>query len=148
MSFANLRKSNDSNSTTGETPIEAVPDDQQQFTEEEMLIQWVAMCQRMPQQMAGIAARMRNMRPRITEYPHIEAVVDNQILLDQMNAIHGRIRSTLAKALHNNEITLNLQLAQADEVTKVLSRKEIFEEMGTKNPAISKLRGLLDLELT
>ena len=148
MSFANLRKSNDSNSTTGETPIEAVPDDQQQFTEEEMLIQWVAMCQRMPQQMAGIAARMRNMRPRITEYPHIEAVVDNQILLDQMNAIHGRIRSTLAKALHNNDITLNLQLAQADEVTKVLSRKEIFEEMSTKNPAISKLRGLLDLELT
>ena len=38
-------------------------------------------------------------------------------------------------------------MAESNEVTKVLSRKEIFEELSTKNPAIEKLRGLLDLEL-
>ena len=147
MSFANLRKGDGKKPIPETTPLETAENEQQQFTEEEMIAQWVAMCQRMPQQMAGIAARMRNMRPHITEYPHILAVVDNQILLDQMNAIRGRIRSTLALALHNDDITLDLQMAQDNEVTKVLSRKELFEEISTKNPAISKLRGLLDLEL-
>ena len=147
MSFANLRKGDGKKPIPETTPLETAENEQQQFTEEEMIAQWVAMCQRMPQQMAGIAARMRNMRPHITDYPHILAVVDNQILLDQMNAIRGRIRSTLALALHNDDITLDLQMAQDNEVTKVLSRKELFEEISTKNPAISKLRGLLDLEL-
>jgi DNA polymerase-3 subunit gamma/tau len=147
MSFASLRKGDGKKPIPETTPPETAKNEQQQFTEEEMIAQWVAMCQRMPQQMAGIAARMRNMRPHITEYPHILAVVDNQILLDQMNAIRGRIRSTLAMALHNDDITLDLQMAQDNEVTKVLSRKELFEEISTKNPAISKLRGLLDLEL-
>ena len=147
MSFASLRKGDGKKPIPETTPLETAENEQQQFTEEEMIAQWVAMCQRMPQQMAGIAARMRNMRPHITEYPHILAVVDNQILLDQMNAIRGRIRSTLALALHNDDITLDLQMAQDNEVTKVLSRKELFEEISTKNPAISKLRGLLDLEL-
>ena len=147
MSFANLRKGAEKTPVKETKDTEPTNNEQQQFTEEEMIAQWVAMCQRMPQQMAGIAARMRNMRPQITSYPHILATVDNQILLDQMNAIRGRIRSTLALALHNDDITLELQLAQENEVTKILSRKELFEEISTKNPAISKLRGLLDLEL-
>ena len=151
MSFKNLRNSgrtDETNEAKSEKAVEEVAtDEKKQFTEEEMQMQWTAMCQRMPQQMAGIAARMRNMRPRITEFPHIEATVDNQILLDQMNRIKGRIRSTLAKDLGNDGITLELKLAESNEVTKVLSRKEIFEELSTKNPAIEKLRGLLDLEL-
>ena len=151
MSFKNLRNSgrtDETNEAKSEKTVEEVAtDEKKQFTEEEMQMQWTAMCQRMPQQMAGIAARMRNMRPRITEFPHIEATVDNQILLDQMNRIKGRIRSTLAKDLGNDGITLELKLAESNEVTKVLSRKEIFEELSTKNPAIEKLRGLLDLEL-
>lgn len=151
MSFKNLRNSgrtDETNEAKSEKTVEEVAtDEKKQFTEEEMQMQWTAMCQRMPQQMAGIAARMRNMRPRITEFPHIEATVDNQILLDQMNRIKGRIRSTLAKDLGNDSITLELKLAESNEVTKVLSRKEIFEELSTKNPAIEKLRGLLDLEL-
>lgn len=147
MSFANLRKGAEKTPVKETKDTEPTNNEQQQFTEEEMIAQWVAMCQRMPQKMAGIAARMRNMRPQITSYPHILATVDNQILLDQMNAIRGRIRSTLALALHNDDITLELQLAQENEVTKILSRKELFEEISTKNPAISKLRGLLDLEL-
>ena len=40
---------------------------------------------------------MKNMQPRITTFPDIEVLVDNQILLDQVNEIKGRIRVTLAK---------------------------------------------------
>ena len=148
FSFANLQKDKDRQETVvvEEEPSPTEGSEQKQFTETELITQWVAMCQRMPQKMAGISARMRNMRPVIGDYPNIEVIVDNQILLDQMNGILGRIRSTLAQYLHNNNITLTLRLAKAEEATKVLSRKELFEDMSKKNPAIEKLRGLFDLE--
>ena len=149
VSFASLQK--DKNKQQTSIIEETVPTtggggEQTQFTETELITQWMDMCQRMPQQMAGISARMRNMKPTIVDYPHIEVIVDNKILLDQMNSIQGRIRNTLAKFLHNDDITLKLRLANVDEATKVLSRKELFEVISKKNPAIEKLRGLLDLE--
>ena len=148
VSFASLQK--DKNKQQTSDIEEAAPatgeGEQKQFTETELITQWVDMCQRMPQQMAGISARMRNMKPTIVDYPHIEVIVENQILLEQMNRIQGRIRNTLAKYLHNDGITLKLRLASVDEVTNVLTRKELFEVISKKNPAIEKLRGLLDLE--
>ena len=106
------------------------------------------MCERMQQSDVGIAARIRNMHPAITSFPNIEVVVDNQVLLNQMSAIKGRIRNTLVKRLHNDEITLNIRLAEAEEVTKVLSKKELFEELTSTNPVIERLRELMDLEIS
>jgi 3-deoxy-D-manno-octulosonate cytidylyltransferase len=77
-----------------------------------------------------------------------KVVVDNQILLEQMAAIKGRIKATLAKALHNGNITLSMRVAEATELKKVLSRKELFEEMRTRNQSVEKLSKLLKLELT
>ena len=105
------------------------------------------MCNRMPQRLSGIAARMKNMTPTITDFPAVEVTVENQIMLDQMQAIKGSIQNTLKLYLHNNGITLTMRLAEHHEQAKVLSRREQFEEMSRQNPAINKLRGLLDLEL-
>ena len=126
-----------------EKPVKAI---ETPFTEEQLRVEWLSMCNRMPQKMAGMATRMKNMQPHITTYPAIEAVVDNEILLNQLSSIKGRIRSTLVKALHNEDITFSLRLAEGTEVTKVLTRREQFEEMEKKNPAISKLRQTFDLE--
>ena len=105
------------------------------------------MCNRMPQRLSGIAARMKNMRPIITVLPAVEVVVENQIMLDQMQAIKGSIQNTLKLYLHNVGITLEMRLAEHQEQVKVLTRREQFDEMSKQNPAIEKLRSLLDLEL-
>ena len=86
-------------------------DENELFTQELLELQWLSMCNRMPQKMVGLASRMKNMQPRIANFPDIEVLVDNQMLLDQVNEIKGRIRVTLAKALHNGGITLSLRLA-------------------------------------
>ena len=44
-----------------------------QFSQEDLELQWMAMCNRMPQELSGIATRMKNMNPTITELPQIEA---------------------------------------------------------------------------
>ena len=92
-------------------------------------LQWLAMCNRMPQKMIALASRMKNIKPRILSFPEIEIVADNQILLDQVGEIKGRIRVTLAKALHNGDIELTLRLAQADEISRRLTKKEVFDEL-------------------
>lgn len=117
------------------------------FSQEELELQWMSMCNRMPQQMVGMASRLKNAVPKITEYPAVEVVFDNNILLNQVEKIKGRIRVTLANELHNAALTLNFRLAEGEEIKKILNKREVFEEIRIQNPAIEKLRSLLDLEL-
>ena len=119
-----------------------------QFDQDQVEKEWLSMCNRMTAAYPGLSARMKNLLPHITEYPNIELVVDNSILLDQLNAIRSRIRATLAHYLHNGNIEFTIRLAKADEVTKILTKRELFDEMRKKNPAIERLRQLLDLEIT
>lgn len=104
-------------------------DENEQFTQEFLELQWLSMCNRMPQKMVGLASRMKNMQPRITNLPDIEVLVDNQMLLDQVNEIKGRIRVTLAKALHNGGVTLTLRLAEAEEISRRKTKKEVYDEL-------------------
>ena len=118
-----------------------------QFSQQDLELQWMSMCNRMPQKLSGIATRMKNMNPTILDFPHLEVVVENQIQLDQMSTIKGSIVNTLKLYLQNNAITLDMRLAERQEQVKILTRREQFEEMSKQNPAVDKLRDLLDLEL-
>lgn len=118
-----------------------------EFSQQDVEFQWMSMCNRMPQNLSGIASRMKNMNPVIKDFPHLEVMVENQIQLDQMISIKGSILKTLKLYLQNNDITLNLCLNESQEQVKILTRREQFEQMTEQNPAIEKLSALLDLEL-
>lgn len=146
--FANLRQKGEERHQFEDAGVEEKDSgERHDFTEEQLMTQWLAMCNRMPQQFTGIAARMKNMTPVITEFPNVEVVVDNQILLDDILKIKGRILSTLALALKNSAITLNLRLAKPDEVKRILTNGERFNELKNDNKAFDKLAELLELEL-
>ena len=146
--FANLRQKGEERHQFEDAGVEEKDSgERHDFTEEQLMTQWLAMCNRMPQQFTGIAARMKNMTPVITEFPNVEVVVDNQILLDDILKIKGRILSTLALALKNSAITLNLRLAKQDEVKRILTNGERFNELKNDNKAFEKLAELLELEL-
>ena len=125
----------------------APKDEQQMFTLQDLTLQWVAMCNRMPQQLSGIATRMKNMVPTITDFPSVEVVVENQLAMEQMDKIKGSILSTLRLYLHNKSITLTMRIAEHETQERILSRREQYEQMEKENPSIAKLRELLDLEL-
>jgi len=108
---------------------------------------WLAMCKRMPARLAGISARIKNLIPHITEFPDVEVVVDNDLLLEDINKIKGSIKATLIRDLQNDDITLSLRKAKEEEIGKALTRRELYLEMLEKNEAMSKLQKLLNLEL-
>ena len=127
---------------------ETTTNDNVAFTQEALELEWMAMCNRMPQKMIGLAQRMKNMRPAITNFPEVEIVVTNQQLMSQLNDIKGRIKVTLCNTLHNKNLSLTLRLAEAEEIKPILSRKELFDLIRKDNPAIEKLRLELDLHLS
>ena len=119
-----------------------------QFTQEDLVLQWAMMCNRMPESMVGMASRMKNLTPHITTYPNVEVVVDNQILLSQLQNIKNRIKATLSRDLHNGDLQVEFRIAEGEEFKKPLTKKEVFDELRKQNPAIEKLRVLMELELT
>lgn len=118
------------------------------FTDDDLIREWVSMCNRMPQKFVGLASRLKNIVPRITEYPNMEVVVDNQLLLDQISAIKKNIRATMRVRLHNSLIEFSPRLAKQNENDRALTKLEVFDAMRKRNPAIEKLRLGLKLELS
>ena len=130
----------------------AVPKDQDHetdatFSQTDLEFQWMSMCNRMPQKLSGIATRMKNMNPVITDFPNVEVIVDNDLIKKEMEDIHKSITKTLQIYLHNTKIALSIRIAEHQERIKVLSRREQFELLSKKNPAVEKLRQAFDLEL-
>ena len=125
----------------------ATASNQKNFDQHDLELEWISMCNRMPQEHSALATRMKNMSPSITEFPAIEIVVENQIAMEQMENIKGNILSTLKLHLHNNNITLTIHVAEHQGQVKVLSRREQYMEMEKENPSVVKLKEILDLQL-
>lgn len=144
-SFANLRKGPEKPVYEVETEIEQTGQ-HNEFNDDMLVLQWMSMCNRMPASMVGTATRMKNLMPVITQYPEVEVVVDNKMLLDDIQKIKGRIQNTLIKTLRNDDIKLVLRLARPEEVKQILSPKELYEKLCKLNPAIKKLGDAFKLE--
>ena len=150
FSWSNLRNSGGQSAMgndEGKQENDGQKADQHTFDQQELELEWLSMCNRMPQHLSGVANRMKNMSPTILHFPAIEVVVENQLAMEQMEAIKGKIVSTLKLHLRNNDITLNMRVAEHQAQTKTLSRREQYELMEKENPSVAKLRELLDLQL-
>lgn len=150
FSWNNLLNKEDK--TVGKTDgtEDATQKEQAPFTDQELQLQWLSMCNRMPlknQQLAGIASRMKNLIPHINEFPAIELQVENDLVKEQIEQIQKNILSTLKLYLHNSAITLTLTVAEHDGPVRILTRREQYEQMEQKNPSVGKLREIFDLEL-
>ena len=151
MSWGNLRKMSAKKKMTilpGTAGVEAkATDEREAFTQDDLELQWMSMCNRMPQSLVGIATRMKNMTPVITELPKVEVVVGNELIQSEMDKIRGSILSTLRMYLHNSGIELTIRVDENREQMKILTRREQVEELTRQNPSVGKLLAAFDLEL-
>ncbi|MCO6024947.1 DNA polymerase III subunit gamma/tau [Prevotella cerevisiae] len=149
MSFQSFLHPNQPDNTAKmeDTPASSGTEEKDVFNQEQLQTAWLKMCNRMPQKMVGLAQRLKHISPRITQFPNIELIVDNEIFLEDVKKIQNRIKTTLRKDLHNQEISIDIRLAKKEEVGKILTKRELFDEMRKNNPGVEKLRDLLDLDL-
>lgn len=147
ISFGSLRSTPTKNITQAEN-LQQTTAASTTFSNEELRIQWNVMCNRMPPEKIGLSQRMKNLLPQITTFPQVEVIIENDILLKQLQDIKGKIQATLRMLLQNNSLLLSFRLAEAQEVTKIYSKREIFELLKKENPQLDKLCHNLGLELS
>ena len=148
FTFRGLRAQNERSEEKKDEQFDVDTTKEKGFTQDQLETSWYAMLVRMPQSLRGLATRLKNVTPRITEFPNIEIVVDNQILLTQVEPIKLRIKATLAKELNNGQINVEWRVAQGTEVKPLLTKRESFEEMKRENPALAKLCQVLHLDMS
>lgn len=146
MSFDNLLKS-DKKKTQEDEPEITNKDENETFTQQELVVRWRAMCTRMPDKMQALAQRMKNITPTITEFPNIQVLAENNIQLNEMLPIRSRIRATLAKDLHNGQIGLTIRLARQEEIKPMLTPREELDKLMRNNSPVKKLVEALGLDL-
>ena len=147
MTFKNLEKSQEASyknvNAMTDTPDTTASTDgcQTPFNNEQLRGQWISMCIRMEHitEMYGMSQRLKMLTPTITEFPNIEVVIDNPILMEDVSKIKNRIRTTLVRGLNNNTLTINYRLAEQSEIKVIKSKKEIFDDLKEKTPALEKL---------
>ena len=147
MTFKNLEKSQEASyknvNAITDTPDTTASTDGSQtpFNNEQLRGQWISMCIRMEHitAMYGMSQRLKMLTPTITEFPNIEVVIDNPILMEDVSKIKNRIRTTLVRGLNNNALTINYRLAEQSEIKVIKSKKEIFDDLKEKTPALEKL---------
>ena len=147
MTFKNLEKSKEASyknvNAMTDTPDTTASTDGSQtpFNNEQLRGQWISMCIRMEHitEMYGMSQRLKMLTPTITEFPNIEVVIDNPILMEDVSKIKNRIRTTLVRGLNNNALTINYRLAEQSEIKVIKSKKEIFDDLKEKTPALEKL---------
>ena len=147
MTFKNLKKSQEASyknvNAMTDTPDTTASTDGSQtpFNNEQLRGQWISMCIRMEHitEMYGMSQRLKMLTPTITEFPNIEVVIDNPILMEDVSKIKNRIRTTLVRGLNNNALTINYRLAEQSEIKVIKSKKEIFDDLKEKTPALEKL---------
>ena len=147
MTFKNLEKSQEASyknvNAITDTPDTTASTDGSQtpVNNEQVRGQWISMCIRMEHitEMYGMSQRLKMLTPTITEFPNIEVVIDNPILMEDVSKIKNRIRTTLVRGLNNNALTINYRLAEQSEIKVIKSKKEIFDDLKEKTPALEKL---------
>ena len=150
MTFASLKQQEKEKKVNNAAEEEITnKDENTDFTDDDLQLQWLTMCNRILQrkEMYALAQRMKNVQVKITTLPNIEVLVDNKLLLDEIDGIKGRIRASLALMLHNGHINVTTRLARQEERTRILTPREILDKMQKENEAVAMLTDLLKLEM-
>lgn len=147
MSFDNLIKERNKKPEYSNDYEITNKDEDKEFTEDDVRREWRAMLVRLQESLPGLANRLRNITPSITQYPNIEIVADNNILLGQIMPYRKRFRATMAKFLHNGKIEFSIRLARQEEIKPILTSAEKFEKMVNGNADVARLVRELGLRL-
>lgn len=122
--------------------------ERKEFNDDDLRREWLSMCNRISAKVNGaLGARMKNAKLKITEFPKVECVVESSDLYTDINKLLKRVQLTLAKALHNGAINVNLRYVEGQKPVGRISPKEFLEKLSEKNPSFSKMVNDLQLSL-
>ena len=115
------------------------------FTEEALVSAWLRFADSIHEETVLMQA-MRSCRPRLKENYSFLVVLDNQGLVDKLNARAADLMYSLRQSLRNTHIEMTVRESEKEE-RKLYSPSERYGQMVENNPELDLLRNSFGLEL-
>ena len=140
---ATTTQSTATNAAPVAAPVEDLP-----VSEDGVRICWKTFATTLPKEQAAMAGRLQILRPALKENLVVEVSVDNRMVADDVTAIRPQLEEYLRRELQNSRISIKVIVEEAKATHKILSRVEQYQTIEQHNPAVRKLKELLDLDLS
>lgn len=134
--------------TTKQETVAAATFEDQPVNPMDLMVAWREFAKNLPQEDRAMSFQMDNMEPQLQEDGKtVLVVVDNPSVQSEVHKMQTRIETYLRQRLQNNSLTLTTRLREVTEKTRVLSRKEVLNQMLKQSEALRKLKEEFQLEL-
>lgn len=115
--------------------------------QEDLSFRWREYAAQLPLQESAVSGRMQGMEVKLLENNHFIVKVENELVKQLMERQQNSIENFLRKHLHNNLLSMEIQLIQPSEKIRAYTRGEKLQLMYKHNPTLKLLKTTFDLEL-
>ena len=115
------------------------------FDEDNVRHEWLRFANELQATAPAVSGLMKAMRPRIMENGLIEVSVDSQPIFDDMNQRKDEISAFFRRELDNGSITINFVKAKQEDMKRLFTPKEKFDDMMKRSEALRVLTERLKL---
>ena len=127
--------------------VSAAPQEDLLVSEEGVRICWKQYATTLPKEQAAMAGRLMNIRPVLNDLT-VKVSVDNRMVATELSGMRSQIEAYLQQQLQNRNLTLSIVVEEVQTARKIYSRVEQYQILEKQNPALRKLKELLDLDLS
>ena len=118
------------------------------IAEDGVRICWKQFAGALPKEASATAGRLLNIIPRLKPGPTIEVYVENDMVATDMHNIMPQMEAYLRQQLQNSKISIKVMVdASLSISTPIYGRLEQYQMMEKRNPALKRLKELLNLDL-
>lgn len=133
-------------SETSEVKVEPKVIQNKSFTEDELEMAWRKFADTIPEQ-TRITSFILSTRPALLTETTFEITVSNILQEREFNRLKPDIIEFMRFGLQNSELSMNIKVMEETERTRGTSPEDRFRMMSEQNPALTKLRDGLNLEI-
>lgn len=95
----------------------------------------------------SVAARLQGVDLLIENKTHIVIIVGNEMAKKYVSPYVNALQDHLRKELQNRLVSVEIRIATAKQRARILTPQEMFEKLLEENPAVSKMKSDLDLQV-
>ena len=136
-----------SGSRASASVVSTAPQEDLLVSEEGVRICWKQYATTLPKEQAAMAGRLMNIRPVLNDLA-VKVSVDNRMVATELSGMRSQIELYLQQQLQNRNLTLSIVVEEVQTARKIYSRVEQYQILEKQNPALRKLKELLDLDLS
>ncbi len=115
------------------------------FSTEDLRREWLRFANSLPIQRRALSERMRGYLPEVTTCPATKVLVEGFQVKEDLEQILPGLLNHLRRELRNGEVSMVIEVVTSETRTRPIDKRELYQELLRKNPAMAILHEGLNL---